>query len=109
MSSFDKMSANLDSGNTVELTSFNHLNGESAASSQKHPHNGVEKKIPPNHSSSQTEIIGPTGTVRGFKNMIKERKECLRLSFVEEAFEVGNPTRFKITQLRFQVFNFASC
>lgn len=84
-----RLDKRLDSANTVELTSFNHRNEESASSSQDCVQtNGVQKTIG-NHVLCPREIIGPTGTVRGFKNMIKERKECLRVGFVGKSLEVG--------------------
>lgn len=88
-----KTSDTLDSSRSVQLTSFNHTNGESAASLQ-HPQNQfLRSKIRRNHGSSQTEILGPTGTVRGFKNIITQRKEFLRMSFVGETLQVGHSSR----------------
>lgn len=84
-----RLDKELDSANTVELTSFNHRNEESASSSQDGVQtNGVQKTIG-NHVLCPREIIGPTGTVRGFKNMIKERKQFLRVGFVGKSLEVG--------------------
>lgn len=81
----NKKSAKVDSANAVQLKSFNHINGDS--SSQESPCGDVQM-IRSNQNTSKAEIIGPTGTVRGYKNMIRERKEILRLSFVGETFEV---------------------
>lgn len=74
--------------NAVRLTSY-HMNGESAASSQQYPPNQIleNNNRPAINASSGSEIIGPTGTVRGFKNIITQRKEFLRNSLVKEIFE----------------------
>lgn len=87
---FSKMSPKQGSANAVQLTSFNHINGDSSTTSQENPSNGVPQiRSAIEAGSSKTEILGPTGTVRGYKNIIRERKEVLRLSFVGETFEVG--------------------
>ena len=84
----NKMPAKKDAG-PVHLTSFS-LNGDSAETSENLPHSGVPKAVfMSNHGSSKSEILGPTGTVRGFKNIIKERKEFLRLTCFSENCEVG--------------------
>ena len=79
------------SANAVQLTSFNHINGDSSTTSQEleDPSSGVNQIRAAIQGSSKAEILGPTGTVRGYKNIIKERKEDLRLSFVGETLEVG--------------------
>ena len=75
--------------NAVRLTSY-HMNGELAASSQQYPPNQIleNNNRPAINASSGSEIIGPTGTVRGFKNIITQQKEFLRHSLVKEIFEV---------------------
>ena len=93
----NKMSAKLGSANAVQLTSFSHTNGESTASTQERPaQDALQKNIRLNKKS---EILGPTGTVRGFKNIISERKEFLRLSFVGETFQVGHNALDNSTQI----------
>lgn len=88
MFNFDKIEDKRDSAKAAQLTSFNRMNGESAASSQQHLQNqALQNKIRPNHGLPQTEIVGPTGTVRGFKNIIRQRKEFLRMSFVGETLQ----------------------
>lgn len=82
-----KMSLKHGAVNNVRLPSFNHSNGDCSVSSLINPCNGCVQGSHSTQSSSKKEIIGPTGTVRGYKNMIKERKEILRLSFVGESFE----------------------
>lgn len=84
-----KTSDKLGSANAVQLTSFNHINGDLSATSQESPNDRVQHIHSVTKDSSKTEILGPTGTVRGYKNIIRERKEVLRLSFVGETFEVG--------------------
>jgi len=83
------MSPKHGSANAIQLTSFNHINGNSATTSQENPSNGVEVQQIRSaiQSSSKTEILGPSGTVRGYKNIIRERKEVLRLSVVGETLE----------------------
>lgn len=81
-----KMSAKLGSANAVQLTSFNHINGD--ASSQESQSDRVQQIRLATKDISTTEILGPTGTVRGYKNIIRQRKEVLRLSFVGETSEV---------------------
>ena len=83
------MSFKHDSAKDVQLLSFSHINGDSSASSQDDPCDGRVQDIGSTLGSSKKEILGPTGTVRGYKNMIRERKDILRLSFVGETFEVG--------------------
>ena len=88
---FVKYSNKRDSAaNAVNLTSY-HMNVESAALSQQRPQTqGSQNNNQPavNGSSRRSEILGPTGTVRGFKNIITQRKEFLRLSLVGETLEV---------------------
>ena len=84
----DKKSVKHGAVNNVRLVSFNHLNGDSSASSLNNPCNGRFQGNHSAQSSPKKEIVGPTGTVRGYKNMIKERREILGLCFVGESFEV---------------------
>lgn len=84
-----KTSAQVDSVNAVQLTSFNHINGDLSAASQDGPSDRVQQiRSATKDPAKSTEILGPTGTVRGYKNIIRERKEVLRLSFVGETLEV---------------------
>lgn len=87
---FVKYSNKRDSAaNAVNLTSY-HMNVESAALSQQRPQTqGSQNNNQPavNGSSRRSEILGPTGTVRGFRNIITQRKEFLRLSLVGETLE----------------------
>ena len=84
----DKKSVKHGAVNNVRLLSFNYSNGDSSASSLNNPCNGRFQGNHSTQSSPKKEIIGPTGTVRGYKNMIKERREILGLCFVGESFEV---------------------
>lgn len=84
---FGKMSPKHGSANAVQLTSFNHINGDSSTTSQEDPSSGVQQNRVAIQGSSKAEILGPTGTVRGYKNIIRDRKEVLRLSIVGETLE----------------------
>lgn len=73
-----------DTDSPVQLTAFNGVNGD-------HSVNGLGEILQKNGSAgtlTKNEIRGPTGTVRGFKNMIKQRKECLRMSTIASKDEV---------------------
>ena len=78
-----------DSDGAVELTAYNGTNGESCG-------NGLGEILKNGGavSASKQEIRGPTGTVRGFKNLIRDRKECLRNSIFAPTDEVRIPALF---------------
>lgn len=84
---FGKMSPKHGSANAVQLTSFNHINGDSSTTSQEDPSSGVQQNRAAIQGSSKAEILGPTGTVRGYKNIIRDRKKVLRHSIVGETLE----------------------
>ena len=105
---FSKMSPNYGSANAVQLTSFNHINGDSSSTSQENPSSGVQPTRPAIQGSSKAEILGPTGTVRGYKNIIRERKEVLRLSFVGETLEVRLRNSYESKQIRLLLIIYAN-
>ena len=107
---FTKMSPKHGSANAVQLTSFNHINGDSCTTSQDNLSNGVPQIRSAIQDSSKTEILGPSGTVRGYKNIIRERKEVLRLSLVGETLEVGRiRNSYESKQIRLLLIIYANC
>ena len=107
---FTKMSPKHGSANAIQLTSFNHINGNSSTTSLENPSNGVEVQQIRSaiQGSSKTEILGPSGTVRGYKNIIRERKEVLRLSVVGETLEVGLRNSYESKQFRLLLIIYAN-
>jgi len=105
---FSKMSPKRGSANSVQLTSFNHINGDSSTTSQDNPSSGVQQIRTAIQGSSKAQILGPTGTVRGYKNIIRERKEVLRLSFVGETLEVGLRNSYESKQIRLLLIIYAN-
>ena len=104
---FSKMSPKHGSANAVQLTSFNHVNGDSSTTSQENASSGVQQIRTAIQGSSKAQILGPTGTVRGYKNIIRERKEVLRLSFVGETLEVGLRNSYESKQIRLLLIIYA--
>lgn len=105
---FGKIPPEHGSENAVQLTSFNHINGDSSTTSEERPSSGVKQIHAAVQGSSKAEILGPTGTVRGYKNIIKERKEDLRLSFVGETLEVGQRNSYESKQIRLRLIIYAN-
>lgn len=105
---FSKMSPKRGSANSVQLTSFNLINGDSSTTSQDNPSSGVQQIRTAIQDSSKAQILGPTGTVRGYKNIIRERKEVLRLSFVGETSEVGLRNSYESKQIRLLLIIYAN-
>lgn len=106
---FGKMSPKHGSAaNAVQLTSFNHINGDSSTTSQEDPSCGVQQNRVAIRGSSKAEILGPTGTVRGYKNIIRDRKEVLRLSIVGETLEVGQRNSYESKQTRLWLIIYAN-
>ena len=105
---FSKMSPKHGSANAVQLTSFNHINGDSSTTSQGDPSSGVQQNRAAIQSSSKAEILGPTGTVRGYKNIIRDRKKVLRHSIVGETLEVGQRNSCESKQIRLWLIIYAN-